>query len=145
MSVPRSVLEQALREGGTVLLSGNHPRAGTIIRHIAELPSELEFAAAAGDEERRDVLLAQMEADIAAKTAELETLRAQLGAAPTGAENPPAPAPKPESGDAGLRARLEALTIAELRAEAEAAGIVVPASVDRKAELVDFLLDQAKE
>lgn len=133
--VSRSVLEQAFAEGGSVLMSGkDNPMAGIILLRPEDLPSDLELAA--NDPDRQRAILAQLEADLAAKQAEIEALRGQMGASP--AEQEP-------DDLAALREQLEKMTVAELRAEAEKDGIALPASVDRKAEIIAYLLTAARE
>jgi len=141
--VSRQILEQAFAEGGSVLMSGkDNPLAGKILLRPEDLPSDLDLAA--NDPDRQRAILAQMEADIAAKQAEIEALRQQLGADP--AKTADTGRSTLEADDlAALREQLEKLTVAELRAEADKEGIVLPASVDRKADIVEFLLTAAKE
>lgn len=144
--VDRSVLEQAFLEGGSVLYRGQ------IITHPDGLPTEMELAE--GDKDRQSAVLAKMEADLAARHAELDAIKAQMNQAPKPAPAVSLPAPTvPTEGEGeeqpktpeDLRARLESLTIAELKAEAEEAGITIPSSAERKADIVDFLLSQVKE
>ena len=141
--VSRQILEQAFAEGGSVLMSGkDNPLAGKILLRPEDLPSDLDLAA--NDPDRQRAILAQMEADIAAKQAEIEALRQQLGADP--AKTADTVRHTQEQDDlAAVREQLEKLTVAELRAEADKEGIVLPASVDRKADIVEFLLTAAKE
>jgi hypothetical protein len=127
--VERAILEKAFAEGGSVLLNGR------IIMRLEDLPSEFELAE--GDAERQAAVLAQEEAELAARQERVARLRAQVKSQRTSASGKP-------SEEAALRANLEAMTVAELRAEAEAEGITVPASVDKKSDLVDFLVAQAQ-
>jgi capsule polysaccharide export protein KpsE/RkpR len=128
MSVPRQVLEQAIREGGSVLIEGR------IFTRLQDLPSDLELAK--GDDDRQAAIIAQMEADLQAKQAELDAVKAQLKQSST----PPASDPKSD-----LKKRLEGLTKDELLAEVKAAGINLPSEVNTKAEIVAYLVEQDKE
>jgi hypothetical protein len=123
--VDRKVLEQAIREGGSVLIEGR------IITRLEDLPSNMELAK--GDEDRQAAILAQMEADLQAKQAELDALKAKLKPA----------ASEPPSQKSDFQKQLEGRTKEELLAEVKAEGIELPEGVNTKAEIVAFLVSQA--
>jgi hypothetical protein len=132
MSLPREVYERHFAEGGSVLLPG-----GRHIMRLEDMPSEFELAE--GDAGRQSAILAQEEADLAARQERVARLRAQVqSASDAGGKKTDKPDPQ-----ADLRTKLEALTVAELGAEADAAGVMIPADVTRKADIVDFLLKEA--
>jgi hypothetical protein len=142
--VNRAILEQAFAEGGSVLIKGE------IITRPEDLPSDLELAE--GDSGRQAAILAQMEAELAAKQAELDAFKAQrqTGTEPTEKGDSKKPTGTGQTAtetdpEAEMRARLESLTVEELRAEAAAEGIHIPAIITKKGELVNFLIVQAKE
>lgn len=150
--VSREVLDRAFAEGGSVLIHGLNN--GLPITNPADLPSDLELAQ--DDPDRQRAILAQMEADHAAKDAEIAALRQQLeggsGASgealrhtQEGSANSTVDTSKSDGGEADLRARLEGLTIAQILAEAETAKIEVPASIERKADIIEFVVNAAKE
>ena len=155
MSVPRQVFETAFAEGGSVLI---HSRNGGMpITNPADMPSEFEMAE--GDAGRQAAILATLEADLAAQQARIEAIKQQMeqekaSSAGMGQEvavhAPKQPSPMPATGhqaeqaaqspSAELRTKLEAMTIAELTAEAEAAQIAIPSDVTKKADIIAFLL-----
>lgn len=61
-----------------------------------------------------------------------------------GIDTPGSGSGSPDNG-AALRARLEALTVEEIKAEAEMAGITIPSNVTKKAEIIHYLVQQAQE
>jgi hypothetical protein len=128
MSLPREVYERHFAEGGSVLLPG-----GRHIMRLEDMPSEFELAE--GDAGRQAAILAQEEADLAARQERVARLRAQV-------KSGQSEGTKAEKTDkqSELRANLEVLTIDELKAEAEEAKIIIPADVTRKADIIDFLL-----
>lgn len=125
--IDRKRMQQAFDEGGSVLINGK------IVMRAEDLPSDLELAA--GDTDRQAAILAQMEADMQAKQAEIDAIKAQLKQSST----PQTPQSHPKS---DLQKRLEGLTKDELLAEVKAAGIDIPSEVNTKAEIVAFLVAQ---
>jgi hypothetical protein len=137
--VERAVLEKAFAEGGSVLING------VIITRIEDLPSEFELAE--GDAGRQAAVLAQEEADLAAAQERVARLRAQVKSNQSGKQGTTDPQAEraAHSPSAELRANLEALTVAELGAEADAAGIEVPSTLTRKADIIDFILHERQK
>jgi hypothetical protein len=130
--IDQATIQKAFDEGGSILMSGSdNPRKGEFVSRPEDMPSALELAA--NDPDRKEAILAQMEADLEAKRAEIEALRGQTGQKATAS-----------SEEERLRADLEKLTVPELKAEAEQNGIELPADVTKKADIIDVLVARVK-
>ena len=134
MDLTDDQIKQVFKEGGTILDKGK------IYRSLAEIPSAYERAK--GDEDRQSAILAQMEADIAAKQAEVEALKAQLKPAGSEPAEQTAAEEAAATEKANLKKHLESLNKDELLAEVQAAKITLPADVNTKSEIITFLLTQ---
>lgn len=112
-TLTRKQMEQVLAQGGSVLYNGQ------VITQADALPTDADLAA--GDPTREQALVAKLQADIAAKNAELESLR------------------KSTQSQAPAAKKLDDMNVAELDAYAKEHNLTFPAEADTKAKKLEVL------